>query len=100
MVNVKTTIQEEEEEFLQGSSVEVALGALNELYSKYKYMETSFERSKDIYKSKVPEIEQTLELIRMLKTKRDEEEAMLVNYSLCDTIYAKARVRKKMACDL
>lgn len=39
-------------EFLGDVSVEAALGALNELYSKYKFMESSFEKSKNIYKSK------------------------------------------------
>lgn len=73
-------------------SVESALGAFNELYSKYKYMETQFEKSKSVYKSKVPEIEQTLELIKaMIKTEDDGEE-LLTNYNLCDTIYAKAKV--------
>eukprot|EP01035_Chromulina_nebulosa_P018890 gene18890-24686_t len=80
------------ESFLQEYSVEAALGALNELYSKYKYMETSFEKSKSVYKSKIPDIEQTLELIQILKGKEDEGEDLITNYSLCDTIYAKAKV--------
>ena len=85
--------QENVEEFLsQGFSVESALGALNELYSKYKYMETSFEKSKGIYKSKIPDIEQTLELIKLMVKKTDEGEGMVTNYGLSDTIYTKAKV--------
>ncbi len=80
------------DEFLGELSVEACLGALNELYSKYKYMETSFERSKNIYKSKIPEIEQTLEMVRLMLKKQEEEEDMVTNYSLSDTIYAKAEV--------
>ncbi len=72
--------------------MEAALGALNELYSKYKYMETSFERSKGIYKSKIPEIEQTLEMIKAMMTKQDAEEEMFSNYSLSDTLYTRAKV--------
>ncbi len=75
-----------------GVTVETALGAFNELYSKYKYMETSFERSKNVYKSKIPEIEQTLELIKLMIKKEEEDEKMITNYSLCDTIYAAAEV--------
>lgn len=84
-------------EFLHenGTSVESAIGALNELYSKYKYMETSFEKSKTVYKARLPDIEQTLELIRMMKLKQDDEEAMTVNYSLSDTIYAQAEIQKE-----
>lgn len=83
------------EDFLLDTSVEAGLGALNELYSKYKYMETSFERSKGVYKSKVPEIEQTLEMIKLMKAKKDgidENSDMYANYGLCDTIYARAKV--------
>jgi hypothetical protein len=72
--------------------VEAALGALNELYSKYKYMETSFERSKGIYKSKIPEIEQTLEMIKAMVAKQEADEEMFSNYSLSDTLYTKAQV--------
>lgn len=80
------------DEFLQGTNVETALGAYNELYSKYKFMEQSFEKSKAVYKSKVPEIERTIELIEILKKKHDDKEEFITNYSLCDTIYAKAKV--------
>lgn len=86
-------MQEKLEDFLvDGISVESALGAFNELYSKYKYMETQFEKSKGVYKSKLPEIEQTLELIRAMVHKSEEGEDYITNYNLCDTIYAKAKV--------
>ena len=55
-------------------------------------MESSFEKSKNVYKSKVPELEQTLELIEIMIKKRADEEEMLTNYSLCDTIFARAEV--------
>lgn len=80
------------EEFLKSASIEAALGALNELYSKYKYMEGTFEQSKNAYKGKIPELKQTLELVQLMKTRKEEGEEMLANYNLCDTIYAKAKV--------
>lgn len=89
--------QENVEDFLGDTSVESALGALNELYSKYKYMEASFEKSKNIYKSKIPEIEQTLELIKMMVKKNEDGEEMVTNYNLCDTIYAEAKVLNSYA---
>lgn len=55
-------------------------------------MEGSFERNKISYKSKIPDIEQTLELIKIMKKKRENDDEMFTNYSLCDTIYAKAKV--------
>ena len=66
------------EKFLEGSSVEVALGAFNELYNKYKYMEKSFENNKSIFKSKIPEIMQTVELLKLMKHKHTESEEMIV----------------------
>ena len=66
------------EKFLEGSSVEIALGAFNELYGKYKYMEKNFENSKVLVKSKIPEIMQTLELLKLMKHKQSESEEMIV----------------------
>lgn len=68
---------EDVEMFLGDSSVEVALGVFNELYSKYKYMETSFEKNKDMYKGKIPDILQTLELLRLMKFKKENNEEMI-----------------------
>lgn len=82
------------EHFLDTTNVETALGAYNELYSKYKFMESSFEKSKNAYKSKIPEIERTLELIDILRKRSESGEEILTNYSLCDTIYSKAKVRR------
>lgn len=86
---------EDVENFLEeGETVEVILGVLNELYSKYKYMEKSFDASKAIYKQKVPEITQTLDMVKVLieRNKENPDEEVLVNYSLCDTVYAKAKI--------
>ena len=55
-------------------------------------MESSFEKSKSVYKSKIPDIEQTLELIQAMKKRKEDEEEMIANYSLADTIFAKAKV--------
>lgn len=85
-------LQENVPEFLTRVPIEPALGALNDLYSKYKYMETSFDKSRSVYKSKIPEISQSLELIEMMIAKRDAEEEMITQYSLCDTIFANAKV--------
>jgi hypothetical protein len=57
---VISNLKENVEEFLGDKSVEAALGALNELYSKYKFMESSFEKSKGVYK--VREVEKPVPL--------------------------------------
>ena len=56
-------------------------------------MDSNFAKSKEVYKSKIPEIERTLEIINLLKTRGEEEiDGVITSYSLCDTIYAKAKV--------
>jgi hypothetical protein len=55
-------------------------------------MESSFEKSKIVYLSKIPEIEQALELINLMKIRKENEESMVTHYSLCDTLYAAAEV--------
>jgi prefoldin subunit 5 len=75
-----------------GTTIEAALGALNELYSKYKFMEKNFDRSKDSYNAKLPEIESTLELITAMKKRNEAGEKMFTNYNLNDTVFARAEL--------
>lgn len=55
-------------------------------------MENSLERTKENLKAKMPEIEKTLELVRVLQVKQEAGEGLTTHYSLADTIYAKADV--------
>ena len=80
------------DEFLDGASIEATLGAYQELYGKYKYMETSFEKSKSVYKGKIPDIEQTLDTVQHLQAAQKAGEEVITNYSLSDTVFAKAKV--------
>lgn len=43
-------------------------------------------------KSKVPELEKSLELVNALKEKKENKEKGLVRYSLADSIFAKAEI--------
>ncbi len=81
------------EEFLGGAAIEATLGAYQELYGKYKYMEQSFQKSKGVYKGKVPDIEQTLDIIKLMLAKKNAGEGdIITNYSLSDTVFGKAKV--------
>lgn len=81
------------EEFLGNNAIEAVLGAYQDLYGKYKYMEQSFEKSKSVYKGKVPDIENTLDIIKLLIAKKESGEGEVVtNYSLTDTVFGKAKV--------
>lgn len=80
------------DEFLGEHTVESALGSYQELYGKYKYMESHFEKSKAVYKGKLPDITQTLDTVTLLKAQQDAGEAVYTNYSLSDTVFAKAKI--------
>lgn len=56
-------------------------------------MEKSFDQSKSIYKAKIPELQQTIDMVEVLSKKREHAEEVTVNYALCDTIFAKAKVQ-------
>ncbi|CAM9819097.1 unnamed protein product [Ectocarpus sp. 6 AP-2014] len=73
--------------------VETPIGAFNELYSKYKLMESNMDKAKQSMKDKVPEIERSLELVRHLQERQDKEETVKTNYSLADTVFAKAELK-------
>ena len=55
-------------------------------------MEQSFDVSKSQYKQKLPELEQTLDAVKLLQKKQEAGEDMFANYSLSDTVYTKAKV--------
>ena len=67
--------------------------AMNELYSKYKYMETQLIRSKMNMKTKIPDITKALETINFLKTQMENKNnKVLSNFSVCDSIWAQASI--------
>jgi len=43
-------------------------------------------------RGKCPELEQTLELVKLMKSRKENEEEMYTNYNLTDTLYAKAKL--------
>ena len=46
---------------------------MNELYQKYKYMETNLLRARQNLKVKLPDIKKTLEMVAMLKSKYESD---------------------------
>lgn len=66
---------------------------MNTLYQKYKHMENNLQRARTSLKQKFPDIQKTLEMVAMLKSKYDSEERELTaNFLLSDNIWAKSRI--------
>mmetsp|Transcript_49213 Transcript_49213/g.111639 ORF Transcript_49213/g.111639 Transcript_49213/m.111639 type:complete len:234 (+) Transcript_49213:176-877(+) len=73
-------------------TIEETIGAYSEMLQMFKLMEGSMTRQKASLKLKMPDIESTLELVLLLKAKRDDEEVLMANYQLSEVVSARARV--------
>ncbi|KAL3669731.1 hypothetical protein V7S43_005111 [Phytophthora oleae] len=73
-------------------SIEPLVGALQQMYSKYKFMETSLQKNRETFKRKIPDTQKDLDMVRHLITKRDEGEMLTTQFNLSDNVYAKASV--------
>ncbi len=66
---------------------------MNELYQKYKFMESNLMRARENLRTKLPDIKKTLEMVAMLKSKSEsDDKEMDANYLLSDNIWAKAKI--------
>ena len=70
---------------------EQLLAQLQELYSKYKFMESQLVRSKAVLKGKFPDIQSALTMVEFL---REKDTPLSVDYQLADSVYAKAEVQR------
>ena len=68
------------------------IAQMNELYQKYKFMETQLIRGRESLKVKTPDIKKTLEMVRLLKDKHAKEESMQTNFLISDNVWAKATI--------
>ena len=80
------------EEFCSQNGTEGVLQQLNELYSKYKFMEAQLQRSKEVLKQKLPDINKSLEMVEYLSGAEGEECA--IDFQLSDNIWTKATCKR------
>ncbi|PWN92323.1 Prefoldin, subunit 3 [Acaromyces ingoldii] len=72
--------------------VEPHLRKFQETMQKYKLMETDRFQRKRALEEKVPDIKKTLDMVMLLKEKKEAEEALDTHFELNDTLYAKATI--------
>ena len=73
--------------------VSECVGVMQELYSKYKFMETHMQKNKANYKDKLPELTKSIAIVEHLKQKQEDEdgdEPTTADFNLSDNIYTKA----------
>ena len=73
--------------------IEGVLEIMQQEYSKFKYMEQHLVYNLRTFKTKIPEIEKTLNAVKRLKSAGDEEKELDINYSLADNVWAKAHIQ-------
>lgn len=61
-----------------------------ERLQQYKYMEQSKQSAAASYRLRIPDIEKSLEMVKFLEQKRQDEETVHTNYELNDTLYSQA----------
>ncbi|XP_072285338.1 prefoldin subunit 3-like isoform X2 [Pyxicephalus adspersus] len=86
---------EDVDSFMQkpgNETADVVLKRLDEQYQKYKFMELNLCQKKQRLKSQIPEIKQTLEILKRMENKKGTADSMETRFSLADNLYCKALV--------
>jgi prefoldin subunit 5 len=73
---------------------------MQDLYSKYKFIEMRLATSKGNLKSKLPEIKKTLDVLKFLKDKADDDKEYVTNFELAPNILAKAKLQQVQTVNL
>lgn len=73
--------------------IEGVLEIMQQEYSKFKYMEQHLVYNLRTFKTKIPEIEKTLNAVKRLKLAGDDAKELDINYSLADNVWAKAHIK-------
>ncbi|XP_055984842.1 LOW QUALITY PROTEIN: prefoldin subunit 3 [Sorex fumeus] len=73
-------------------TADVVLKKLDEQYQKYKFMELNLAQKKRRLKNQIPEIKQTLEILKYMQKKKESTNSMETRFLLADNLYCKASV--------
>ncbi|XP_074863571.1 prefoldin subunit 3 isoform X1 [Carettochelys insculpta] len=73
-------------------TADVVLKKLDEQYQKYKFMELNLAQKKRRLKSQIPEIKQTLDILKHMQKKKESTNPMETRFLLADNLYCKASV--------
>uniref|UniRef100_A0A8C3CAR9 Phosphatidylinositol-binding clathrin assembly protein n=1 Tax=Cairina moschata TaxID=8855 RepID=A0A8C3CAR9_CAIMO len=87
--------QEDVDSFMKqpgNETADVVLKKLDEQYQKYKFLELNLAQKKRRLKSQIPEIKQTLEILKHMQKKKESTNPMETRFLLADNLYCKASV--------
>lgn len=74
----------------ENGSIEQVLKRLDESHSKYKFMEFNLVNKRRRLKDQIPDLENSLEMIKKLQVVKSDSKDMETQFVLSDQVYAKA----------
>ncbi|KAL4858435.1 Prefoldin subunit 3 [Chlorella vulgaris] len=77
---------------MQGRKAEDVITELRTAHQKYKYIEAEYVQRKRRLAFKLPEIQKCLNAVNLLLQRQEEGESTVLDFSLSDQVYARARV--------
>ncbi|KAK4053653.1 hypothetical protein OIO90_003892 [Microbotryomycetes sp. JL221] len=85
---------EDVEKFIGGADAdaEAPLQSLQQLLSKYRYMESNSLQRRGGLEDKVPELRRTIDMVETLQRKKAASESLETTFELSDTLYATGKV--------
>ena len=73
---------------------------LNELYKKYKFIETSLNESLEAVLTKIPENDKSKQAIELLKAKKEEEEVTKATFNMSHNLFVSSEIQPTDKCCL
>lgn len=80
--------------------VEPTLKQFQKLIAKYQFMEINFQRHVAGLLEKIPEMDKTLQILRLLESRKENKDPFETYFELNDTLYAKALIPSTDKADI
>lgn len=90
----KAIFLEDVEKFMKedSKSAEVVIRKLEELFQKYRVMEVSLLQKKEKLKTQIPDIKQSLDMVKLLQRNNDEKRTVETDFILAHNLHARAEI--------
>lgn len=88
----EAVFMEDVQSFVKGRTAEEVLNELRGAHQKYKYIEAEIVQRKKRLAFKQPEIRKCLDAVLLLLAQHDAGEQTVLDFSLSDQVYARARL--------
>ena len=90
----KAIFLEDVEKFMMedNKSAEVVIRKLEELFQKYRVMEVSLLQKKEKLKTQIPDIKQSLDMVKLLERNNEENRTVETDFILAHNLHARAEI--------